>query len=252
MIVDVRGIIYKPNGSDGMEKSMHKKLSEYIILVDFLKEMFGPSYEIVLHDIHGGEGEIIAIANGHITGRKVGDPLTTFASNTIASKMYKTKDYVMNYHARSKQGTLLRSSTLYIKDEGELIGLLCINFDDSKFSELTEQLRSLIHPDEVLFNRLKIEEKQEPVEYISESIADVTKEVLSNYFAKINIDLNQLSESQQKTLVEQLSVVARIGVIRDLHHRGIFLIKGAISEVAHELHCSEPTIYRYLSKLKES
>jgi predicted transcriptional regulator YheO len=229
---------------------MHKKLIEYRILVDFLKEMFGPSYEIVLHDIHGGEGEIIAIANGHITGRKVGDPLTTFASNTIASKEYRTKDYVMNYHAKSKQGTLLRSSSLFIKDEGRLIGLLCINFDDSKFSDLTDQLRSLIHPDEVLFNRLKIEEKEEPIEYISESISDVTKQTLIDYFLKINIHLNQLNENQQKTFVKQLSQDIRMEIIKELNDRGIFLVKGAISEVARELYCSEPTIYRYLNKLK--
>jgi len=229
---------------------MNKKLLEYKVLVSFLKEMFGPNYEIVLHDIEDSNGEIIAIENGYITGRKIGDPLTTFALNTIANKKYQEEDYVLNYHAKSKSGRLLRSSTLFIKDEEKLIGLLCINFDDTKFLDLTEQLRKLVHPDEVVYRRDTIEEKNETIEHISESISDVVSDVLDEAFGKNNIDLKAITYEQRKNLIKGLTQENKLEIIRELDERGIFLIKGAVSEVAHELYCSEPTVYRYLSKLK--
>ncbi|MDF9867030.1 putative transcriptional regulator YheO [Bacilli bacterium PM5-3] len=229
---------------------MNDKLKRYVILVDFLKEMFGPNYEIVLHDIKQENGAIVAIANGDITGRKIGDPLTTFALNTIATKKYEEVDYVLNYHAKSNYGRLLRSSTLYIKDNNELIGLLCINFDDTKFLDLTEQLRKLVHPDEVLYRRENIEKKDDPIENIAESIADVTKNVINDFFYRNNFNLAIMEVKQRKKLVEGLNQDDRFAIIKTLNDNGVFLIKGAVSEVANELFCSEPTVYRYLSKLK--
>ena len=41
----------------------------------------------------------------------------------------------------------------------------------------------------------------------------------------------------------------RMTVIHTLQEKGVFLIKGAVPEVAQALSCSEATIYRYLSKL---
>jgi len=36
-----------------------------------------------------------------------------------------------------------------------------------------------------------------------------------------------------------------------LNQKGIFMLKGAVSEVAKQLHCSEPSIYRYLNILNK-
>ena len=229
---------------------MNEKLKNYEVLVSFLKEMLGPNFEIVLHDVEKSNGAIIAIANGHITGRKVGDPLTTFALKTIADKKYEQNDYALNYHAKSKSGRLLRSSTLYIKDKNKLIGLLCINFDDTQFQDLSEQLRKLVHPDEVLYRRATMEEKNDVIENIAESISDVTQMVISEMFRKNNINFDTITLSQRNKLIDGLNQDDKFEIIRELNERGIFLIKGAVSEVANELLCSEPTIYRYLNKLK--
>ena len=49
-----------------------------------------------------------------------------------------------------------------------------------------------------------------------------------------------------KTVVNRAE---KITVIQTLYDKGVFLIKGAVPEVAQALFCSEATVYRYLSKL---
>ena len=59
---------------------MTKELfQQYSILVDYLGKVLGPDYEIVLHDLTQSNKEVVAIANGHISGRTVGGPLTNTA-----------------------------------------------------------------------------------------------------------------------------------------------------------------------------
>ena len=58
----------------------------YMKLVEFLGVVLGPSYEIVLYDLRREDKSIIAIANGHISGRSVGAPLTESALRSIVKK----------------------------------------------------------------------------------------------------------------------------------------------------------------------
>ena len=45
-------------------------LRQFIPMVDALGETFGKHCEVVLHDLSTPETSIIAIANGHVTGRQ--------------------------------------------------------------------------------------------------------------------------------------------------------------------------------------
>ena len=46
----------------------------YSLLVEFLGHILGPDYEIALHELKDDSNQIIAIANSHISGRKLGAP----------------------------------------------------------------------------------------------------------------------------------------------------------------------------------
>jgi predicted transcriptional regulator YheO len=50
-----------------------------IPIVKAISATFGKNCEVVLHDFSGLQHSIILIENGHVTGRKVGDPITDFA-----------------------------------------------------------------------------------------------------------------------------------------------------------------------------
>jgi len=219
-------------------------LKQYSILVEFLGKALGPDYEIALYDIGSETNSLVAIANGYISGRAIGAPMTNMALNTMSNKLYKNSNYKLNYHGISKDQRILRSSTMFIKDETEeLVGMLCINFDDRKFVNLSNEILKLCHPDELIEKHCTYESintlSEDEVETFSGSISEVTETVLNKVLASKNIPIDRLTQDE------------RLDVIDILIQKGVFMLKGAVSEVAKQLHCSEPTIYRYINKLNK-
>ena len=99
-------------------------LRQYSQLVEFLGLALGPDYEIVLHEILPENSRVAAIANGSISGRSVGAPITNAALRMIMQKQYETSNYNINYTGRLASGKTIRSSTMFIKDGGKLVGLI--------------------------------------------------------------------------------------------------------------------------------
>lgn len=139
-------------GIEKKENTMEQaQLRRFSRLVEFLGIVLGPDYEVVLQDVSREQPCIVAIANGQISGRTIGAPLTNVALRLIQSKAYETSDWKLNYRGISANGRLLRCSTYFIKDgNGALQGLLCMNFDDSRYRELSSKIYSLCHPDDFI------------------------------------------------------------------------------------------------------
>lgn len=110
--------------------SNRAQLERYIPMVTFISEICGKNYEVILHDVSDPENSVISIFNGHLSGRKVGDPMTELARNLVRDQIYETQDFIANYERNGKQFV---SSTYFIKEHGTLIGLICINHDVSDF-----------------------------------------------------------------------------------------------------------------------
>lgn len=106
----------------------HQLLSMLLPVLPALAKALGPDAEVVLHDLTEPNNGIIGI-EGNVTGRKVGGPTTD-----LVLKMIKqgNANHMLNYRARTSDGRILRSSTIFLKDEsGALVGALCINIDIS-------------------------------------------------------------------------------------------------------------------------
>lgn len=225
--------------SDLME--MYKKL------VEFLGNVLGENAEIVLQDLENES--IVAIANGQITNRKVGSPLTDYALNVLKNGTWKEEDYVCNYEAQTGNKKF-RSSTFYIKEKDELIGMLCINIDYHKYYEVANQIMALggIIPANIEFckkdnseNNCHNEKNTEPVkEILSTSIEDMVWQEISQYM-----------QEKSNLLVDHFDVDDKIAVVKRMNDKGLFLMKGTVSIVAEKLLCSEASIYRYLTKLSK-
>ncbi|MBR3640800.1 MAG: PAS domain-containing protein [Oscillibacter sp.] len=200
----------------------------------------GPDYEVALHDLTDANRSIIAIANSHISGRKVGAPLTNVALSILRSRSYEHTDYRLHYSGLSVNGKELRSSTFFIKHEGELIGMLCVNFDDSRYREAAERILGLCHPD--AFIAPKREEPSAPPPGNPERFASSTEALVKD---SVRTELDRLGVTPDRLTAEE-----RLTVIAALEENGIFLIKGAVREVAAELCCSQASVYRYLSQMK--
>ncbi len=217
---------------------MQQALEQYKVVVEFLGQALGPDYEIVLHDLSSGKNEIVAIANGSISGREVGAPLTNLALKFIAEKTYEHKDYEVGYPGISPRDAKLYTSTMFIKNPaGKLIGILCINYDTSRCTRALEALRELcgsIFPDAGKLGA----PAPDMQEKFQGSVRDLVRASVEEIIRSSGVP------AERMTMDEKIAIVER------LNEDGVFYLKGTVSEVAEYLSTSEATIYRYLSKLK--
>ena len=132
-------------------------LQQYVKLTEFLGHTLGPDYEVALHDLTDRNRSIVAIANSHVSGRKLGAPLTNTALKILRDKSYESQDYLLHYRGVSADGRILRSSTFFIKQNGKLIGMLCINFDDSRYHAVSEEILRLCHPDKFVDTNFQVD-----------------------------------------------------------------------------------------------
>jgi len=83
------------------------------LLVDGLGQTFGSRCEVVLHDLRNLDRSIVKIANGHITGRSAGGPITDFGLRMLKSG--SKEDLLINYPSVGKDGRKLKSSTFLFR-----------------------------------------------------------------------------------------------------------------------------------------
>lgn len=108
---------------------------------------FGSSCEVVIHDVSakGTDSTIVAIENGHVTGRKIGDGASQVALEQVLSADAQPVDQ-LRYLTKTPDGKILKSSTMFIRGKsGKVVAILGINYDisallmvGSAVSELTK------------------------------------------------------------------------------------------------------------------
>ncbi|MBE6963869.1 MAG: hypothetical protein E7443_04620 [Ruminococcaceae bacterium] len=217
-------------------------LQHYVKLTEFLGLALGPDYEVALHDMTDKNRSIIAIANNHVSGREIGAPLTNVALSILRDKSYETSDYRLHYYGVSINGKDLRSSTMFIKQNGRLIGMLCINFDDSRYRDLSSRLMSLCHPDMFVEDVLLADGKPAAKSAAPEKFRNSTDAVAVDAISR---ELEQLGVGAERLTGEE-----RLKIVAALEKGGIFLLKGAVRDVAAGLGCSQASVYRYLAQVK--
>ena len=207
------------------------RLEPYRTLVSFLGEALGPDYEVVLPRPDQRGRHHRSHREHNISGRTEGAPLSNMALRFIHGKVYEKQPYVAGYQGASQAKGRLRSSTMFIKDGSELIGMLCINFDAAKYSRMAQELLSLCGAHQEPGPSVGVENFVSSLpDAVQAAITDVTGSALPP---------------------DRLTMDEKIRIVEDLQQAGIFYMKGAVSEVAAQLGSSEATIYRYLSKLKD-
>lgn len=214
-----------------MKNDIHPILQALIPIVEGLAQTFGKNCEVVLHDINIPQNSIVAIANGHVSGRTIGGPMSEYGLATLKKAQFD-KDKI-NYMKKTSDGRVLKSSLMYVKDEvGEVIGFLCTNFDISEITVARNILNDMID----------INAQDSLVESQEESFGSTINEVLSNI-------VNKNLESFGKP-VAFMSKEDKVNIVETLEDKGVFLIKGAVDYVAKVLCVSRYTIYNYLDEIR--
>lgn len=211
---------------------------KYILLAEFLHKTLGSEYEIVLYDFSNGKYSIAYKANEHISLNNMADPLSDsiikFAdNNNVASE----NNYIISNQGVAVNNRVIRSSSFFIKDDmGNLSGMLCINFDGSKHINLAKQMLQLIHMDNASIENEKLYDYDffEDLPYV---ISMETDKALADTLKYADIPVERLTQEE------------KMDVVRQLHQKGIFMLKGAVSEVAEKLAVSEATMYRYIKSV---
>ena len=221
---------------------MRKELAPYVEMVEFLGEALGREYEIVLHDLTNPERSIVAIANGELSGRGIGGPVTDFALKILKTGTLEKKSYVANYHGKNVNGHVYLSSSKFTFDvQHKPIGILCINHNITPYLEVRRFLTDSVIRDREMHPKLAGLESQN-ASVIYENFQGNVSEVIRTLIDKA---LEGSTKAPSK-----LSLQEKMSVIEELNENGLFLLKGSIPAIAMKLGVSEPTIYRYLSKVK--
>jgi len=212
-------------------EELHPALKGIIPVIEGIAKTFGKNCEVVLHDINNPQSSIIAIANGHVTGRTVGGPMSEYGLSALRKGEYDKNK--VNYLKKTSDGRILKSSSLFVKDEnGKVIGFLCINFDMSELSIIKSLLNDFIE----VSDGISIENSSE--ESFGSNINDVLNSI-------VNRTLDSLGKP-----VAFMSKEEKVNIVELLDQKGVFLIKGAIDYVAKVLCVSRYTIYNYLDEIR--
>lgn len=227
---------------------MNSKIAELMPFVDFLGAALGSSTEIVLHDLTESDGAIVKIVNGHVSGREVGAPATEFARTIVREYEDTDLSFVTDYVCTTVDGRPLQGSTFLVRDEGKIVGLVCVNIDPQPFRTLEDALKVFMeayrHGGSEEYRDAHLDEVR--AAYRSSSVETLS---LGGRDTGVRKQLQAMLAAMGKT-PSDLDQDRRIGLIRKLDAAGAFLVKGAAAEVAEELHVSVPTVYRYLQKVR--
>lgn len=225
-----------------MQSANRAILAKYFPIASFIAAIIGPKCEVVIHDVNDLEHSIIFIENAHNSGRQVGDGSTDLVLKLIQDKRYQHTDYIANYQAKGPKGQSYRSSTFFIKDEqGTLIGLMCLNMDITHLDIAANWIQDLLHGGGALMAspQQQQQDSKPATEYLQGNVDDMLSHIIESVVSQSEIPLDRLSPAEKMELVKQL------------HDQGVFLLKGGVMQVAKAFNLSEPTIYRYLHKIKE-
>lgn len=213
----------------------NKYLEEFFPFVDAIAETFGNNCEVVLHDLSKPEKSIIKIANGHVTGRTLGGPITNLGLLLLEKEKKSNKNKpLVGYHTKTKKGIELKSTTIFIRNIiGKVVGCLCINIDLTPYKAAQSILEEFCKTS--VFSDVNVE-LGSPEKFES-SIDSLINELLVQSIKKISKPLSYMAKED------------KLMIIRDLKEKGLFLIKGAAKKIAKELNVSLPTIYKYLEEI---
>ena len=196
-----------------------------------ISRQFGPNCEVVVHDLDSNDpnSSIVAIENGHVTGRKVGDGPSHVVLEALRSGRENLTDH-LSYLTRTKDGKILKSSTIYVRDDdGEASGMFAINYDITLMLAMEENLKQFTATDQ---------DQREP-ERISRNVGDL---------------LDELIEQSVKIVGKPVALMTKedkVKAIQFLNETGAFLITKSGDKVCRFFGISKYTLYSYIDEAKE-
>jgi len=231
---------------------LRTEFGPYLPLMDFLAELLGPRTEIVLHDTSDLSRSIVALTNGHVSGRSVGGPATDLVLKVLQNHEHDDRDYLANYLAESRTGGTFRSSTFFIRDAGgDVVGMLCLNIDDEPLTRARDLLAA-ITATTGLVKGAEVGGAGTAAAGTAAASPAAVAERLSTNVDELALDGVARIVAAQGVEPHRMTPDEKVAAVRELERAGVFLLKGAVAQVADALHVSEPTVYRYVKQVRRA
>lgn len=191
---------------------------------------FGSNCEVAIHDLsRDPDRSIVFIANGHVSGRKVGDGASNVVMEQLRTQDPEPKDHLC-YLTKTPDGKILKSSTVYIRDrKGKVSAILAINYDISRLILMEEALHDLTSTGEEI--------PAEP-ERIT-NVSDLLDELIQQSVALVGKPAAVMNKED------------KVKAIQFLSQNGAFLITKSGDKVAKYFGISKYTLYSYIDMNKQ-
>jgi len=202
----------------------HKDFYDFLEkLASMVAETFGHHCEVAISDLNTPESAILAIFNGHVTGRNVGDPLVPQARERA---LHCADGYFINYKD-VKSAKSLKTSTLIFEKDGLNLAL-CINYDCEDLEKIQHSLSSFlaVQTDDDL--------------HVSGNYAPIIEETMKEALKMIGKPVRLLDKKD------------RLKIISYLEGKGVLQMQKSIQAVALYLGISRYTVYNYLNELNNN
>lgn len=202
-------------------------LASYSNVLEGLATYLGEGFEFVLHSLENYEESAIKVVNGFHTGRSEGCPITEMALQMLDKINQEQNEGYQTYFSKNRKGDPLKSTTIAIYGEnGNTIGLLCINFylktPMVDFVQTMFQNPHSTFQDEVFL--------QQGDNYIEDTV---------NHAVHTVDKLSHVAPSMRNKEIIAL-----------LKKQGVFQLKDAVIRVAALLDISKNTVYLHLRTLE--
>lgn len=189
-----------------------------------IAEQFGSDCEVVVHDLTQADHAhtIIAIENGHVTGRSLGDGPSRVALEAMRGGQAEDR---LNYLTQSRDGRLLRSSTVFYKDaQGKAVGILAINYDLTRLRMAEQALRATLREDE---------NSQAAPAAIPANVNDLLDQLIEQSVLQVGKPVSLMTKEDKAQ------------AIRFLSEAGAFLITRSGDKISKYFGISKYTMYSY-------
>lgn len=210
--------------------------------LDFLKQLahglavqFGSSCEVVIHDLTKNDLDksIVYIENGQVSNRRTGDGPSGIVLETLRSDPGKIKDRLA-YLTRTDDGRILKSSTLYIRNEnGRIAYIFSMNYDITAVLAAENSIQSLI--------------RTEPEENPKTDRSDAPQKITHNVTELLDLLIEQAIAKIGKP-VAMMNKDDKVAVVQYLNNAGAFLITKSGDKISSLLGISKFTLYSYMDK----
>jgi predicted transcriptional regulator YheO len=197
-----------------------------------ITEQFGESSEVVVHDISGDDTEhtIAVIENGHVSHRQTGGGASRVVLEAIQRKHDSTLTDELGYLTKTRDGRILKSSTVYLRDaEGVIEGVLSINYDITEMLMAERAIASVLH------------HNSEPSipERIPQNVNDLLDDLIEQSVANVGKPVAMMTKED------------KIAAIQFLYQAGAFLVTKSGDKVSKYFGISKYTLYSYIDAKKD-